>query len=386
MKPSKKTVSLTTVLASMPDSLRDSALLALLKESDRLSGGACFEEVTSKYIGQLDGKESNSSDLFLRFLRARGYDESEARQIVRRDIDVIPNIWSIERLLRRCAGSDAAARTAMAQAVNAEWLRLWRARLRKESSASLLSATAKVAFAVFSQQDLSYLALKTALSALSLIKDDPSVNEEDFSTGVVSREALIREAAQIAKGRLKEASAGTVTEALAIAYQCRLYAERAGDREQELDEQMRRILEEDRDGEEDEDEDIDEVAIDLERLEVARLPLLSNYGTGSIFGSVFGDVMIDERDSAESAYNFVMATIANVILVPSRTSRSTDPLAQAVDASIAAMILAHGKVRTIRSRRQGGNADRIWDPAEASIKVLELWRRIFPNPDLANIL
>lgn len=384
MKPSRNAVSLTTVLASMPDSLQDSALLALLKESDRLSGGYCFEEVTSKYIGQLDGKEKNSSEFFLKFLLARGYDESEARQIVRRDIAAIPNIWSIEKLLGRCAGSDAAARTALAQAVNTEWLRLWRARLRKENSASLLSATTKVAFAVFSQQDFSYLALKTALSALSMIKDDPSVNEEDFSTGGVSREALIREAAQIAKGRLKEASAETVKEALTIAYQCRLYAERAGDREQELDEQMRRIIEEDGDGEE--DEDLDEVAIDLERLEVARLPLVSNYGTGSIFGSVFGDVMIDERDSAEAAYNFVMATIANVILVPSGTSRSTDPLAQAVDASIAAMILAHGKVRTIRSRRQGGNADRIWDPAEASIKVLELWRRIFPNPDLANIL
>jgi hypothetical protein len=384
VKPSRNAVSLTTVLASMPDSLQDSALLALLKESDRLSGGSCFEEVTSKYIGQLDGKEKNSSEFFLKFLLARGYDESEARQIVRRDIAAIPNIWSIKKLLGRCAGSDAAARTALAQAVNTEWLRLWRARLRKENSASLLSATAKVAFEVFSKQDVSYLALKTALSALSLIKDDPSVNEEDFSTGVVSREALIREAAQISKGRLKEASAETVTEALTIAYQCRLYAEQAGDREQDLDEQMRRIIEEDGDGEE--DEDLDEVAIDLERLEVARLPLVSNHGTNSIFGSVLGDVMIYDGDSAEAAYNFAMATIANVILVPRNDSRYSDPLAQAMDASIAAMILAHGKVRTIRSRRQGGNADRIWDPAEASIKVLELWRRIFPNPDLANIL
>lgn len=384
MNPTRNSFGLTDFLASLPEQLQirvDTAVVREMAERD------CFEPPVNLYAKSLDPKpkqKRNTNDLF-QYLAARGYDAYESREIINRHSVVqYPTTYGLEDAARSCLG-DAAAFSVMAKALNVEWLRLWKSKIQASTASDVLRATVNPMLVAFSEYDVAYIAVRTAKMAYDAISDSSFGDPFSVRVDEKIRNLMFKEAIGLSRGK-RDQDTGIERTARGIDYDARRFIEATADREFEFDERMRDMIAQDADDDADEDDGYQDVAIDLEALEVARLPILSNGGRGSIYQSLMGPPMVYEEEAESLCYALSMASIANVIMWGMGFETPDDPIRSAFDASIAAVILAYGDVRTVRSRRGGGNADRLFEPSRAAMDILKLWRSIFKNPDLAYIL
>lgn len=395
MRPARSEVNLTDLLVSLPESLQRAAEVRVIK---KMAAADCFEVSASRYVAGLDSKKRDP-EKFFQFLISEGYTQEEARDIVshrRHEPIRFHSTYGLENAASSCLGS-AAARSVLADSLDTEWLRLWKAKASKENAAQIVSATVPPMVIALSPYDIAYLAARTALAAYEFIQSESLGSPFAGNVNRRNVEELFGYAINASRGRGIPEDANRVRVLRGIDYDARRWMQAFGDRDAELDERMREYAAqaEIEDEDEDEDEDRDQYAdvpLDLGMLEVARLPIISSNASSysaSVFSSIPGPPMIDEDGAAEASYLLSAFAAANIVLWSMDDSEEYENESRpqaALDAAIAATILAHGDVRTVRSRRYGGNADRIYDPSNAALDILKLWRRIFPNPSLAFIL
>lgn len=382
------------LMTSLPDVLRRMAIINALKEVDRLSGGVCMEPAISEYLKAFPAKDQRGDAHLSAFLEGRSYTPLEIRELIRTPAGGMASAhlqYGLLGFAEQCIGENNAFRVVLSSA-NDAWLRLWNEKISEKDSVPLLIATMNAADHALSRQDLCYLAYRTAEMALSEIEES-SMND-DALPETTYRGRVFPQMRRWARDYSRDGASSYTDQAryraaAAIDAECARYFQGSTDREYEFDERMRNIYQENmRDDEgylpDGVDPETDEVPLDLEALEVARLPRVDIQSRSSPWYSAAGPAYFDEEDTATGAYAMAAMAIANVVMWANNDQIGPyyEPVTRALSASVSAVILAEGRVRTIPSRRNGGNADRIFDPTKPCANILKLWRRIFPRPSL----
>lgn len=371
------------VLAALPSQLGDRAEANVIKVMGQ--SGNCFDPAVSRYAAALDPKKRRKSEDLFNYLIKEGYSGEEASELLRANDPVrYPSQWAIWRAASSCFG-EAGATSVMSDAVDREWMRLWKYKITPSNAQYLLSATSKTAVWVFSTFDVMYLAIRTAMMAIGDIDRPPPFREWLTYMTQENGNDFMKSALLFSRGRFDEEKRSgwskerLVGEARRIDMQVRQALAEMSEREYEFDERMREVAEEAPNG---------EMIVDLEYLGVAALPFIDMTGRYELTRMLGGPVMIDEYDLETWTLMLAMLCASNIILWGSQAGGRTWDEAPdaALSAATAAVILARGEIRSRRSRRQIYNPYRFYDPSKPATDILKLWRRIFPNPSLAYIL